>query len=196
MIVPHFRVGAYAAEPEEGQVPDVLQVNGKTLFLNGFGQRTYPVLGIHIYVVSLYLEHLSTNPDEVIHSPEIKLLAVRFQRDISVEDARNAWRTNLQRSCAAPCRLNPNDVEKFLSEVPAMHEGDIFHLLFSPSLATVTLNGRQIGTISEQQFAEAMLGSFVGPGSDLPVLRQELLRGRFTNVPPASSVSGPSGHQQ
>ena len=44
------------------QLPATLQVDGKSLQLNGFGLRTYSLLGIHIYVAALYLEHLGTDP--------------------------------------------------------------------------------------------------------------------------------------
>ena len=54
---------ARAAELDGVQLPDTLQVDGKTLHLNGFGLRTYSLLGIHIYIASLYLEHLSTDPE-------------------------------------------------------------------------------------------------------------------------------------
>jgi hypothetical protein len=40
---------AQAAELDGVQLPDPLQINGKTLHLNGFGLRTYSILGIHIY---------------------------------------------------------------------------------------------------------------------------------------------------
>jgi hypothetical protein len=182
LIVLPCRFGANAAELEGVQLPNTVQMNGKTLYLNGFGRRTYPILGIHIYIAGLYLEHLSTNPDEIIQSPEVKLLTVRFERSVSADDARNAWRKNLERGCTAPCRLDPEDVERFLSQVPAMRAGDIFHLLFTRNAVTVTVNGQQIGTISRQQFAEAMLGSFLGPNTDLPDLRQALLTGRVMTV--------------
>jgi hypothetical protein len=53
---------AHAAELDGVQLPDTLQMDGKSLHLNGFGLRTFSLLGIHIYVASLYLEHLSTDP--------------------------------------------------------------------------------------------------------------------------------------
>ena len=55
----------HAAELDGVQVPNTLQVDGKTLHLNGFGLRTYSILRIHIYVASLYLEHLNTDPEQV-----------------------------------------------------------------------------------------------------------------------------------
>ena len=168
---------ARSAELDGVQLPDALQVNGKTLNLNGYGLRTYSILGIHIYVASLYLEHLSTNPEEIIRSPETKLLLVRFERSVSADQARKAWRDGLANNCKTPCQLDPRDVEQFLADIPAMHMGDNFSLLFKQHSATVTVGGQQIGTISSPQFAEAMLATFLGPAPASPRLKQELLRG-------------------
>jgi hypothetical protein len=168
---------AQAAEFDGVQLPDTIQAGGKTLQLNGFGRRTYSILGIHIYVASLYLEHLSSDPGQILRSPETKLLNVRFERNVSEEDARKAWRDGLANNCQPPCQLDPSDVEKFLAQVPAMQEGDVFSLLFTQHGATVTVGGQQIGTISKPQFAEAMLATFLGPRPASPSLKRALLRG-------------------
>ena len=169
--------GAHAAELDGVQVPDTLRVDGKTLHLNGFGLRTYSVLGIHIYVASLYLEQMSTNPEQIIQSPATKLLTVRFERDVSADQARRAWRDGLNNNCKAPCRLDPDEVGRFLAVVPAMHAGDDYSLLFTQSGATVTVSGKLIGTITQQQFADAMLAMFLGPKPASPRLKRELLQG-------------------
>jgi hypothetical protein len=186
---------AQAAERDGLRVPDTLQVNGKTLYLNGFGRRTYPVLGLHIYVASLYLERTSSSPEEVIRSPQTKLLAVRFERDVSAEDARSTWRKNIERACVAPCHLDPADVEKFITSVPAMHEGDVFHLTFRPNMASVTVNGQQLGSIPSEQFAEVILASFLGPNTDLPKLKQDLLTGHTSSVTEVAQFRRPDEHQ-
>jgi hypothetical protein len=178
ILVPFWFV-AHAAELDGVQVPDTLQVDGKTLHLNGFGLRTYSILGIHIYVASLYLEHLSTNPEEIIRSPEAKLLTVRFERSVSADDARKAWRDGLENNCEAPCHLDPQDVERFLAVMPAMHVGDNYSLLFTQNGASVTVSGKQIGTVSQPQFAESMLATFLGPKPASPRLKQELLQGHL-----------------
>jgi hypothetical protein len=164
-----------AAEFDGVQLPDTIEAGGKTLTLNGFGRRTYSFLRIHVYVASLYLERLSSNPEQIIRSPETKLLTVRFERSVSAEDARKAWRDGLANNCQAPCHLEPEDVEKFLAEVPAMREGDVFSLLFTQRGATVTVGGQQIGTVSKPEFAEAMLATFLGPRPASPQLKQQLL---------------------
>jgi hypothetical protein len=166
-----------AAQLDGVQLPDALEANGQTLRLNGYGLRTYSILGIHIYVAALYLQNLSTDAEQIIRSPETKLLIVRFEHSISVDDARKAWRDGLANNCQPPCRLDPNDVARFLAEIPAMHDGDNYELLFTPRGATVTVSGREVGVVSQPEFAEAMLATFLGPRPASPKLKQELLTG-------------------
>src|ERR1700749_5163208 len=123
-------VAAHAAEIDGVQLPGTVEVDGIRLHLNGFGLRTYSLLGIHVYVAALYLEHLSTDPEEIIRSPSIKLLTVRFERSVSADEARKAWRDGRAHNCTAPCRLDPEDGEHFLAMVPAMHAGDDYSILF------------------------------------------------------------------
>jgi hypothetical protein len=171
------RRAARAAELDGVQLPDTIEAGGRTLRLNGFGRRTYSILGIHIYIASLYLEQPSTDAAAIIRSPETKLLIVRFERSISADDARKAWRNGLANNCQPPCHLDPEDVERFLASVPAAQEGDVFSLLFTRGGATVTQSGRQLGVVSKPQFAEAMLATFLGPRPAAPQLKQDLLRG-------------------
>jgi hypothetical protein len=172
-----FWCPAGAANLDGMQIPATMQVGGKTLYLNGYGLRTYSILAVHIYAASFYLEHPSTSPDEIIRSPETKLLMVRFERDINADQARDSWKTGLANNCLAPCRLDPEDVQRFLSQVPAMHSGDNFNLLFTQNGATISVNGQQIGTIPRRQFADAVLATFLGPNPASAALKQELLRG-------------------
>jgi hypothetical protein len=166
-----------AAELDGVQVPATLEVAGTTLHLNGYGLRTYSLLGIHIYVVALYLEHSSSDAERIIQSPETKLLVVRFERNVSADQARQAWREGLENNCQAPCQLDPNDVARFLAQIPAMHDGDNYSLLFTRSGVSVTVSGHPIGYIPRPAFAQAMLATFLGPRPASEKLKQELLAG-------------------
>jgi hypothetical protein len=174
IIVPVW-FAACAAELDGVQLPDTLQADGEMLQLNDFGLRTYSVLGIHIYVAALYLEHLSTDAEPIIRSPETKVLTVRFERNVSADAARNAWRVGLENNCQSPCHLDPEDVARFLAGIPAMHAGDSYSLVFAQYGATVIVDEQQVGTISRPQLAEAMLATFLGPKPASPRLKQELL---------------------
>ena len=63
MIVSPIWFTAHAVDLDGVQLPATQSVGGKTLYLNGYGLRTYSILGVHIYAASLYLEHLSSNPE-------------------------------------------------------------------------------------------------------------------------------------
>ena len=98
---------AHAADMDGLSMPDMRIVNGIQMHLNGIGLRTFPVLGIRIYVAGWYLERRSDNPDVILRSPETKLLDIRFLRDVDAEDARKAWQESFEQNCKAPCYLDP-----------------------------------------------------------------------------------------
>lgn len=168
---------ARAAALDGVQLPETLEVNGRRLILNGYGLRTYSILGIHIYVAGLYLEHPSTDAEQIIHSPETKQLLIRFEHSVGADAARKAWSDGLADNCQAPCHVDPNDVAQFLANIPAMHDGDSYSLLFTREGASVTVDGRLVGVISKRSFAEAMLATFLGPRPASERLKQDLLRG-------------------
>src|SRR5690242_9629162 len=120
---------AHSAELDNVQIPETLQVEGKTLHLNGYGRRTYSLYAVHIYVASLYLEHPNSIPEDILRSSETKLLIVKFEHNVSLYEARKAWQVGLANNCISPCHLDADDVEQFLAMVPAMHEGDNCALL-------------------------------------------------------------------
>lgn len=166
-----------ASELDRFHAPAAVRVGNETLHLNGTGERTYSILGIPIYIACLYLRHLSRDAKEIIQSPETKLLTLRFQHDVDADRARKAWREGLERNCKPPCRLDPGDLNRFLAGVPDIHRNDMYSVLFTQTGATVALNGRRMGTISQPMFAQAMLATFLGPEPASPTLKQGLLQG-------------------
>ncbi len=168
---------ANAAEVDGVAFPDTKQVDGKTLVLNGLGLRTWSFLNVHIYIAGLYVEHPTRDPDAIIRSPEAKVLTFRFEHDVAAGQARDAWRKGLTNNCPAPCQLDPNDVERFLAEVPAMHEGDSFELRFAGHMAEIAANGHLLGRVDRAPLADAMLAAFLGPKPGSPALKLALLDG-------------------
>ena len=171
------RCPAATAELDGVQLPRTISADGKTLYLNGVGLRTYSIFGIPIYVAGLYLEHQSTDANAVMQSPETKLLRIQFVHSVSATAARNAWRTGLQNNCRAPCQLDPADMARFLAEVPDMHVGERYSILFTQQGATVTADATPLGTISKPRFVSSMLAMFLGDVPASAKLKAELLQG-------------------
>jgi Chalcone isomerase-like len=176
ILIPFFTT-AIAAELDGIHLPDAVHIEGKTLVLNGIGQRRYSFLRVPIYVAGLYVQHPSTSANAILESSEVKLLTIKFQHDVSAADARTAWRNGFDANCVAPCHLDPDAVSRFLAAIPAMHAGDVYTILFTPGGARVDAGTRPLGEIRLPDFAQAMLATFLGPRpASLPV-KEALLRG-------------------
>lgn len=169
---------ARAADLNGVAMPETRVADGTQMQLNGIGLRTFSVLRIPIYVAGLYLERRNDNPDAIMHSSETKLLDIRFLRDVDAEAARKAWLEGFEGNCKKPCSLDPQDVQRFLAAVPAMHNGDETTLLFTPNGVGVKLNGQSVGAINDPHFAEIMLATFIGVEHPTPRLKQQLLGNR------------------
>jgi hypothetical protein len=178
LLAPLLAFAASAAEVDGVVFPDTRQVDGKTLVLNGYGLRTWSFLNVHIYIAGLYVERPTRDPNAIIQSAETKVLTFHFQHDVDAERAREAWRTALANNCPAPCRVESEDVERFLAGVPAMRAGDKFELRFADHHADIAANGKPIGRIDGAPLADAMLAAFLGPKPGSPALKQALLERR------------------
>jgi len=168
-------LSAEAADLEGISMPDLRTVNGIPLRLNGIGLRTFSIFSVQIYVAGLYLERRSGDPETIIRSEQIKLLDIRFLRDVGAQDARNAWQESFDQNCTTPCYLDRMEVRQFLDAVPSVRKGDTAALLFSQSGLQVTFNGRLMGDITDQHFAKVILTTFIGPAPPTPRLKRELL---------------------
>lgn len=155
--------------------PDTQTVAGRRLALNGTALRTYSILRVHIYVAALYLERPSSNAAQILGSDQMKMVQFVFSRNIDAPDARKSWEEGLAANCRAPCRLQPQDVTRFLDAVPAVHQGESGSLLFTPDGLDVFTDGRFIGRITDPTFSRVVLSTFIGPQSLLPDVRSGLL---------------------
>jgi hypothetical protein len=164
-----------AASLDGISIPDVREVSGVRMHLNGIGIRTFSLLGIRVYVASLYLEHRSSNSDEILRSPNMKLISMLFLRDVDAEDARKAWQESFEQNCKAPCYLNPHYLQRFLTAIPSVRQGDECTFLITSRGAHVALNKKPVGDIADRHFAELILATFIGTAPPTPRLRRELL---------------------
>jgi hypothetical protein len=81
----------------------------------------------------------------------------------------------LVNNCLPPCHLSPTETEQFLGAVRAMHKGDRFSLLFTGWGAEIGENGQHLGSVTDPEFAWALLATFIGPRPAMPRLKQDLL---------------------
>ena len=172
-----FSSAAGAAEVGGVQFPNSVYVEGKTLVLNGIGQRVYSILRVPIYVAALYLQQPSTDATAILNSSQVKVLTIKFQHSVSAEDARTAWRNGFNDNCLAPCHLDTDAIARFLAAIPAIRAGDVYIFQFTPDGVRVYVNQRLLGAIPLPHFAQAILATFLGPRPASVPLKEALLRG-------------------
>jgi hypothetical protein len=153
---------AAAAELSGIAMPDAETAAGAHLTLNGMALRTYSILGIHIYVAGLYLDHRSADPEAIMNSKTPKLLRFVFLRDVDAETSRKSWRESLDDSCRLPCRLPPAEVEQFIADVPAVRKGDVANFVFTATTVDFFVNGRSQGHMDDPLFTRVILSTFIG----------------------------------
>lgn len=154
---------------------DSIMIDSAVLRLNGMGLRTWTLPFVHVYVAGLYLERPSHNGNEILNSPQRKLLQIVFVRNVDAEDIRDAWRADFARYCSKSCAVPDSQIAGFLAAMPPMRNGDRANFAFGPRGVEVTLNGRQMGRIEDRNFAYMLLAVFIGPSPALPALKEGLL---------------------
>ena len=87
---------AHAAELDEVSFPDQATVGGKAVVLNGMGLRTATMLKVKVYVIGLYLENRSNDPQAIIASSGNKRIVMQFIRDVSADKLRGGWTAAFQ----------------------------------------------------------------------------------------------------
>lgn len=168
---------ASAAELEGVRMPDTIEVEGTKLHLNGIGLRTFSLFEVQVYIAGLYLTHPSRDSEAILDSPDIKVLDVHFIHDASADRVRDAWQEGFDSDCVAPCHLPPDDLAKFLATVPALRKGDISRLIYTKDWVSISVNGKELGRVTNPAFRRVLLATFIGKHPPTERLKRELLAG-------------------
>lgn len=143
--------------------PSTLTVGATKLSLNGEALEMSSVKSNNSYAAGLYLERRCHNPSVILTTPGLKLLQITFLSPLSASDLREDWRRGILNNCVSPCRVSPNLLSHFLTNLQSVRSGDVITILFSPYGLHVDLNGKSIDRIASIQFTEFMLAAFIGP---------------------------------
>ncbi len=166
---------AHAAEVAGVSLPEIREMDGAVLHLNGMGARVFSVFRVTVYVASLYLERPSRDADAVLDSPGRKLIEIRYLREVGQDDVRRAWRHLLEANCPPPCAVPQSAIERFLSLSPAVRAGSSGTYIFSPAGVTVVADGRALGAVPGETFARLALAPFIGSAPTTESLKRALL---------------------
>jgi len=158
-------------------VPKTISVNGNQLNLNGAGIRSFQlaVIPIRIYVAAFYSPAPVRSLSDAIQSSGPLAFNFTFLRDVDEDDVIDAWTSQLESSVTQPYPGWQADVQRFASAFPAITKGDTQTVQVIGSNVLMLQNGRMLGQISSENFAQAFLSIWFGSNPVTPKLKQQLL---------------------
>jgi hypothetical protein len=157
--------------------PGTKEVAGKTLILNGVAYRK--ALGfVKVYVVGLYLEQITQDPNEVIESEQVKHLHTHYLTNKATAKKLQEGFIDLIEKCN-PSELvaaHKDQIREYASWLNKdMQPGLTSISTYVPGKGlTLVYQGEQRGTIAEKEFAQMYYRYNVGEKADKKI-RQGLL---------------------
>jgi hypothetical protein len=165
---------AQAKDCQGVSFPDQLQVDGRTLALNGLGLRQATLLKINVYVAALYVTKPSADANLLLGSTSPKQLVLQFLRDVSAAELIKAWVQGFD------IRLAPfkEYLETLKGWMADMKTGQRLTFVHRPGTGLeVDVNGAAKGTIKGDDFAKAFFSIWLGANTPNRALKSGLLGG-------------------
>jgi len=156
-----FVTAAHAKEKEGVQIPDTVEVDGKTLKLNGAGVRTK--IFFKVYVAGLYLENTTKSAQEAITSDQTKRVTLVMLRDLDKNQVSDAIREGFQKNSGPNLAAVKDRLDKLSGMFSNVKTGQQMILTYVPGKGTtVSVNGAEKGTIEGKDFNDALLAVWLG----------------------------------
>ena len=167
-------VSASAADVAGVKLPDTVEVDGKTLRLNGAGLRKKAIF--KVYVGALYVETPSKDASTLLSSDQIKSMRLHMLRDVKGSSVSGAISDGFElNSKAAMPQLQPR-LDQLAKMIPDVSDGETIFLTWIPEKGTqVAVRGTTVGTIEGRDFADALFAVWLGPKPVQDDLKQALL---------------------
>ncbi|MDQ6982480.1 MAG: chalcone isomerase family protein [Mariprofundus sp.] len=152
-----------AVEIEGVALPDTIQLQGKTLQLNGAGIRTK--FFFDIYVGGLYLEQHETSAKAIIADTGNKRITMNFlYAEVDKEKLTDGWDEGFDKNQSDERMQKLKDqLASFNALFTTAHRGDsIVFDLFSDGSTHISFNGTEKGEIKGLDFQQALLAVWLG----------------------------------
>jgi hypothetical protein len=168
---------ATAATLEGVTLPDTYSVDGQSLVLNGIGLRTLTVLAVRAYIAGLYLPRPNHNAQQILASPDPKVILLKYIRGASKERVEKQYRAGEAVNCGnGGCDpSDEQDFERLVAAAPAVNAGDTTAYIFTPRGVRVFANDRLIDEFVNRDLAYRLLAGFIGDHPPSQELRRRLL---------------------
>lgn len=153
-------------------MPDTVTVESKVLTLNGMGLREATIFNVDVYVAGLYVENVSSDPTKIVAANEIKMIVLRFKRDVDRDDIVKAWNQGFMGNATVGLtKLTP--LNRWM---PSFSEGDTLTFTAVPGKGVaVDINGTRKGVLGADDFARSLVSIWLGPKPPTGNLKRGML---------------------
>jgi hypothetical protein len=167
---------ALAGEKNGVTMPDTVQVEGKTLTLNGMGVREATFLNVDVYVAGLYLEQPSSDPAQILASPGVKRVVLHFVRDVDKGKITDAFKESYEKNATVPLDKIKPQLDQLQSWMRDFKDGDVLTLTILPGKGVEVVAGNQrMGLVPGDDFARSTLAVWLGAKPPNKSLKKDLL---------------------
>jgi hypothetical protein len=151
--------------------PRVAEAASRRLLLNVVGARRY--LGFEVYRAALYLERPSGDAAAILASAGVKLIRVRYARDVGLDSVTAAWEEAFAAACGGGCPV-PEPLRRWLRPIAA---GDEVTYSFLPDAAELSANSAAPARVPGAAASRALLATWIGAHPPTAALKRGLLGG-------------------
>jgi hypothetical protein len=154
-----------------GDLPAAMSVDDEMLRLNGAGTfEAGRLFRVDVFKAGLYLARPTASAAHILHPEQMRVLALRFKRDVSQSKLVDVARRALSAHGVGA------SLERFLASLPGAARGDLLTFTHHPGRGLeVAHNRHTVLRLPDEALSQAFFESWVGPGAVDSKLSRSLL---------------------
>ncbi len=156
---------------------DSVDVDGRTLVLNGLGLRLATLLKVKVYVAALYVAERSPDAARVLAAGAPQRLVLHFLRDVGADDLNAAWDEGFARNASAQLPALRGKIAQLKRWMTDMRAGQRLVFTHVAGGIAVDVADAPAGVIEGGDFAAALLSLWLGERPPNAELKAGLLGG-------------------
>jgi len=168
---------ASAATCRDVEFPDSVDVDGRTLALNGLGLRLATMLKVKVYVAALYVAERSPDAARILAAGAPRRIELHFLRDVAADDLDAAWDEGFAHNAPAQLPALRGKIAQLKRWMSDMRAGQRLVFTHAAGGLAVEVAGAPKGVIAGEDFAMALFSLWLGEQPPNPELKAGLLGG-------------------
>jgi len=158
------------------EMPDIMEISGQPLVLNGVGLRKKFV--IKLYAAGLYLKNKSKDANAVINADDPMVVRMHFLYQVSGNQLVSAWNESFESNLETNRKATlQNQIGMFndLFSYEAKKD-DIYEVIYEPGKGIhVKFNGEVLGTVPGLDFKKAVFSIWFSMYNSDPDLKKAMM---------------------